>query len=234
MLFLSLLACGGSSEVTLTDLDDTEDHLQAEWDSPSALWFDEADTLEGWILDSETSTLIRSSNIYFYNLQVLNYQYSCDEMNEHIDRSTTLVDGLEEVTDTATICDEISTFMDQLDSPREESMSLEVSINDFGETGGGPGTYTEISAGISWSESGKDPASAWDADSCTFSGLSTPDSAGYALIDEEMILDEVNTDEVIGTLTGTLDPDSGATGDVNASFEAELCLYGPGAWILFL
>jgi hypothetical protein len=235
LLVAGLSGCGGgSSVVTLTNLDDAEGRLQAEWDSPGALWFDEADTLEGWTLDSETSTLIPTSDIFFYNLQIHTFQYSCDDMNEHIDRSTTLVDGLDEATDTEAICDEISAFIDQLDSPIEESMSLNVSISDFGEAGGGPGTYTEISAGISWSESGADPASAWDADNCTFSGFNTSDRAGYALIDAEMILDEVNTDEVIGTLTGTLDPDSGATGDLDASFNAELCTYGPGAWINFL
>ncbi len=225
----------GDGQVDIAELSDEEGLLPASWTAESATWAESDGTFQLWYLDPDINRLERDGPVNLDHLTLSTDRISCATFQGLLDRSATLVEGIDEEIHFDRICDEIGVFLDgeRQAASGDAVVSLTSRVSPLGELPPADGSWAdpEVSAVLRWKDAGFAPWEAWSADACEFEDLQWPDQRVVSLSGEAIEL-SVGADTVTGTLTGPLDAGDGASGDVTATFEAARCRYDGGPVVL--
>jgi hypothetical protein len=235
-----LLACSSTgADLTITDLDDPSGHLADSWSVDSALWFWSEGETELWTLSTTTQTLAYLGEIRVDPLSLTTNDSSCEDLQDYLDVGTTLVADLSDGDAVADHCDAIGTYFDDLDALDDNDGTERTTVSAFIEdlVGGTPGTGTwsepEVTGGLFWSNgAAASPSAGWSAADCTYEDVAAgSESQLWTFPEISLTIDEAES-SVVGTLDAELLSDDGGSGFLTAEFDAELCQYTGGAFVI--
>ena len=237
-LFLpALLACSGSADITITDLNDPTGILSDDWSASSAIWYWSDEVMVSlWSLSASSGLFEWEGDVYVDNLSLSTEQRDCGDLQDSLDDGATLLEGVERGDTFTDHCDALTVWFEGLEANDEERTHLGAYHEEL--TWGQPeaGTYTGERGGgaLFWGDGkGDSLANGWDAEACTYTPVTAGESEYWNLDVATLVLDDVGG-PVQGTLTGTVEYDYEPIGSLEATFEAELCEIAPGAAIVML
>ena len=237
LLFLTagLCACSnhanGSGSVIITDLSVTDGHLESEWEARTATWVNQVEEFDFWAFDMEGGKLFNYGPAVLDPLTMSTAEYDCGTDSE-VARSSALVDAAEATgadpeqgVPLSEICGAVTTYMEDLAAdwrdPGEHS-TLGVGSETFLETPASDGSVPAYGY-LAWRSGSTSKADSWDASACAFVASESDHESSIHWIENGTLTIVLTDDAATGTFTGELTPEDGASGTLEATFDAVRC-----------
>ena len=235
-----LIACSSTgADLTITDLNDPSGHLSESWSTDTAFWFWSDGETELWEINSETQELGYLGEVRLDPLFLSTSDSSCEDLQDLLDVGSALVADVADGDPLSDHCDAVGTYFTDLaaldDSDGEESLTLSAYIDDL--VGGTPGTggwsEPDVIGALVWRDGQTDnPGDGWSESDCTYSSVEpTAEFQYWSFPEVSLNIDEAES-SVVGTLDAELLGDDDGSGSLTAEFDAELCQYSGGAYII--